>query len=97
MTRQATTSQTFRACQGMVSASRATVDERFDQRHEALGGLIAAAENSDVDQWYQERDESPGMRDYVHVSLPPTTRKSGPVAKRGFLGVHWWVDMKKLG
>ncbi|MEN4472699.1 hypothetical protein, partial [Mycolicibacterium cosmeticum] len=65
MTNGATTSQTFRPCQGLVSASRATVDEGFDQRLEALGGLIAAPENSDVDQWHQEPDES----DYVHVII----------------------------
>lgn len=76
MTRGATTSRTFFwACLARPgSAARPTVREGFDQRLEALGRLIAVAEDGDVDQWHEEPDEDSGVRDYVHVSLPPTTK-----------------------
>lgn len=58
-----------------VSASRTAVNGGHDQGLEALCWLISARQDGDVDQWHEESDKDhPGVRDYVHVLLPPTTK-----------------------
>lgn len=100
MTRAATPSQIFSFLDVPwlgVSASRTAVDEGFDQCLKALGWLIATRQDGDVDQWHEESDKDhPGVRDYVHVLLPPTTKAALRWEVR-LSGGHRWVDMKKAG
>lgn len=79
-----------------VSASRTVVDEGLDQCLEALRWLIATRQDGDVDQWHEEDKDHPGVRDYVHVLLPPTTKAALRRGSAAFWG-HRWVDMKKAG